>query len=214
MITEEKNKKCIEQYIEQYEKEWSFADNLIYKGCLEALKRIDLSKIEEKDVKGPIRTFLINWGMMGRVVGRLKKGWEKELATKIKINSKKLNNFRYKELSLINFDLNQMKADIIDCYKSLRIIVGPTSASKILHLICPNFFPMWDCNIRKRVSDIYKSRKNSHKGIGESPEGYFKFIQEIQVLLKKYDEVLLDLSKQYDKGKLKLIDEFLWEIAH
>jgi len=185
MITEEKIKKCIEQYIEQYEKEWSFADSLIYKGCLEALKRIDLSKIEEKDVKGPIRTFLINWGMMGRVVGRLKKGWEKELATKIKI----------------------------DCYKSLRIIVGPTSASKILHLICPNFFPMWDCDIRKLISNIYKWRKNSHKGIGESPEGYYKFIQEIQVFLKKYDEVLLELSKQYDKGKLKLIDEFLWKIA-
>jgi hypothetical protein len=207
MITEEQIRQCVAQF----EEEWEFSDNLIYKGCLKASKEINLCEVKTEDVKGPIRTFLINWGMMGRVLGGKKyKDWGQNLANVT--NCDKLNNLR--DLDLINSDLKQIKFDIENCYGSVRKIVGPTSASKILHLICSNFFPMWDEDIRKWVSR-YSRYKEIHKnGIGPSREGYYKFMQVMQILLEKYNRVLSELSEQRNKCKLKILDEFLWKVAH
>lgn len=208
------NEGRIKKHVKEFEQEYKFSDNLIYNGCIDAMKRVDLCKIGEKDVKGPLRTFLLSWGMMGRVLGRLEDDWEKDIAKVIKKNCKILNTFRKK--NLVNFQLRKLDEldieNIKNCYNELREIVGPTSASKILHLICPNFFPLWDVDIRKEISAKVKGR--GEYGIGDSGAGYYRFMLEIETLLNIHDRTLSKLSQKYGRFNMRLLDEHLWLEAH
>jgi len=201
----------IKKHIEMHEEEWNFADRIIYVACLDAVREVKLCEIQEKDIKGPIKTFLINWGMMTRVLGRKKyKDWEKNLRDVFLEICDKLENFR--NLNLIDYkDISKLREDIEECYQRLKSIVGPTSTSKILHLICPTFFPMWDVDIRKKVNIESKSLGNGK--IDDTKEGYYKFIIEIQKFLIKYDKILLELSEKYNKPKLRITDAFMWKMS-
>lgn len=201
----------LRKYIEEHEKEWEFSDKLIYFGCLDTAKKVKLCDIDVKDVKGPIRTFLRNWGMMGRVIDRLDEEWQNKLIEAIKKNSKNLEKFR--TLNLEKSYIDELRSQIIECYAAIKKIVGlgPTSVSKILHLICPNFFPLWDKSIRDKIN---KECKNlGRNSLGDSPAGYYKFMIEIQNFLKKHNSILSKLSKKSKKSKLKIADEFMWEVS-
>lgn len=208
----------IREYVEREEKEWEFSD-CIYKWCMENAEKIELCKIEEKNVKGPIRTFLINWGLMSRNIGQLEKNDWKKLKNNIRDICKTLNKF--KKSNLENCDIDEWKSEIKKCYEALDYItlnkriknIGPTSKGKILHLICPNFFPLWDDAIREKVSKDKECQ--SCKGIKSgSSEGYYKFMVEIKKFLKYHDSTLSELSKRHGKTKLRIIDEFMFCVAH
>jgi len=95
-------------------------------------------------------------------------------------------------------------------YSSLRSIIGPIASAKVLHLICPNFFPLWD-------NGIADGLRAEHSGIVDlkpfSAQDYFEFMKKLQSLLRKYDELWSSLSQSYKKGKLKIVDECLWYIV-
>jgi hypothetical protein len=201
----------IKKFVEAYEEEWGFEDKLIYNGCVERMGKVKLYNITEKDVKESIKVFLINWGTMGRVLWREDiKGWEGRMFDSLRKISDDLNTF--KELHLEDTDLDKYEESIKKCYNHVKKVVGPVSAAKILHLICPYLFPLWDTGIRKKVSN--ECSKFDNKRIGDSATGYYKFMIINQKFLKKEDNILLKLSKDYKKPKLRITDEFMWWVKY
>lgn len=197
----------IRMYVSTHEEDWKYSDKLIYFPCVRDTNRLRLCKIQEEDVKGPIRTFLLNWGMMGRVLKRKNyKGWEKRLAETLRGICNQLKEFR--KLNLETTNISSQKDDIKKCYDAVSNIVKTTSASKTLHVICPNFFPLWDLGIRERVSG--ERRGLGKAGIGPSATGYYNFMVEIQGFLNRYAKILSELSRKYSKSKLRITDEFMW----
>jgi len=119
-----------------------------------------------------------------------------------------LNKFN---ISLLQADLVKHEVDIKHIFREISLIryVGPTSASKILHLLKPRFFVMWDRNIAK------------YYGFDLTANGYFEFLRKMKralsFLLEEYTRKYScrnpeeDLSKQYGgKPLTKLIDEYNW----
>jgi len=167
----------------------------------------DLEKITEA-----VLTFLLVWNSPLYRNCSLKKGFIKKIKSKIKNNKKKLDNFRGKCIS--NLD-NSMKNDIKNLYNSfLRALVcdkkkgnteinSPVSTVKFLHIICPNFFPLWDRAIAKRYGCRWGKSEFSFKS-------YWKYMVKVkdQVENLKDPETgeIKEILKEYTI--LKLIDEY------
>ena len=125
--------------VEKNQREWCHVYK-IYSMCIADVRKQSIKTIDEDFVKWPVRTFLVNWGTMGRVLGREKyKNWCGELSKILKNNSDNLEKFRNKFLE--NENVEDLQKSIMAIYGNIRKIVGPTSASKVLHLVCPDFFP-------------------------------------------------------------------------
>ena len=86
--------------------------------------------------------------------------------------------------------------------------IGATSASKILHLLRPRFFVMWDKEI---------AEKKYH--VAMNADGYVEFLKkcqsELKALLAKYKELGIKdpeswLTRKYGKPLAKLLDEYNW----
>lgn len=198
MIIKEQIKEAIYKDIE-YKK---YADKHIYSQCVKDLEKIDLENITEKDVQGPIRTFLLNWGIMGRTLsGNKYKGWDSNLCSTLQQIGSKLQKFRTRKLEYAKLD--QYENEIREYYDKINRIsgLGATAVSKILHVTCPYFFPLSDQSIRKKLE------------VRESSKDYFKFMKKNQELLKKYEQLISDLSIEFRKPKLKILDEVLYKIT-
>ncbi|WP_456472867.1 hypothetical protein [Methanocaldococcus sp.] len=141
----------------------------------------------------------------------------KKLVNVIKSNSvqRYLNILKGKSLTTLNID--KYKKPIEYLYTELQNIkgVGPTAVTKILHLLNPHVFVMWDEKIR------------THYGIkNENPtsEDYIKFMKKMKCLALKFlkyyarDNNIKNLeyaerkiSKHHrNKPLSKLIDEYNW----
>jgi hypothetical protein len=93
--------------------------------------------------------------------------------------------------------------------------IGPTATSKILHVLIPSLFTMWD----KSIFDEFHHR---YAKITFDGQGYIIFLRELQHLIsnlipnpslgeqsiEKY--VALKLQYQHPKTLAKLIDEYNW----
>jgi len=200
--------KDIEKSVEEHEKKWGYADKVLYNRCIKDAMAIKLCEITEEDVEGVVKTFLINWGMLGRNLNRNYK-WIPELLKKIK---KHCENFeKFHKLKLETTNISKYRKDIIECYEGLKIggFIGPTAVSKILHLFAPEFFFLWDTNIRNSI------RKESKRKINDGEEGYYNYMLEIQQLLKDKLKIWRSLAKKYNKpSKLRVIDIYLWVKTH
>lgn len=201
---------AIKKSVENQMNEWDFSDNLIYNGCVGAVEKINFCEILKSDVSAPIKTFLWNWGLMGRVLVRsyIPNDWESQIAGVIREKYDIFEKFRVSHLE--DCDIEVFKSGIMDCYAVIRGIVRPTSAAKILHLLSCNFFPLWDVAIREKVNNDFKRKIGK---IDVCREGYFNFMLAIQTLLKQYDKTLSMLSEKYNKPKLRILDMFLFDIT-
>jgi len=150
-------------------KDGGFIEKHLYNPCLNYIQNEDFSTLRQETVYGPIKMFLLNWGRMGRVLERKEnRGWEDKLWRKITKLSDDLERFR--TMNLVDTNLEEYKEDIKTCYKEVSEIVKYTSATKTLHLLCPDFFPLWDENIRNKTKD------ESSKKINHLPNCYFTFM--------------------------------------
>jgi len=77
-------------------------------------------------------------------------------------------------------ELNELKDRIIYFYDKISKDFGHTGASKILHVLYPNFFVMWDSGIRENY------------GFGSSGYEYVRFLSKMQEMIKL---VLLEYAK-------------------
>ena len=82
-----------------------------------------------------------------------------------------------------------------------KISYSPVSVGKALHLLCPNFFPLWDNKIAKSYDCMWKSSKSSF-------DNYWKFmmISKEQIRLLYSDNDIPPELKRLNP--LKLIDEY------
>lgn len=182
-------------------------DDTVYNECLEAVKNASLKDAPRQ--KPTMRRFLYKWGRMGRVLGRAKyQNWENRLAEKIESNRKELETLRMKELERVSLD--RYESVIKKCYGSFKDAVGPIAAVKVLHLICPSFFPLWDNGIANAVRKEHEDMRDDEF----SASDYFRFMEKIQEFIKDYEQLLSELSTKPKKGKLRIVDRLLWWIVH
>jgi len=79
--------------------------------------------------------------------------------------------------------------------------VGPTAASKTLHLVAPNLFIIWDRAIR------------NHYMFKENGAEYFRFLVNMQGL-KKLRSPIGALHRRYGESCTKIMDEYNWIKCH
>lgn len=195
-------------YLDRTEEENRLAE-CIYSGALKKLKEVqkEISKLDDAaHVKRVFKPFLIQWGMMSRTLGRKKFKW-----TRLGRTLRKLEN-HFKALRDINFldvkfEDKEISENIQKVYLELSKIkhVGPTAASKILHLANPEIFVMWD----EKIRDMYNVRGTA--------TGYLEFLSKNQRLLKDVfnKKECYELRLKFgNKTLAKLIDEFNWYIAN
>lgn len=98
---------------------------------------------------------------------------------------------------------------IVNGFCNFAEVVKYTGASKLLHILNPQFFMMWDDAIRYGY------------GCSENGEGYFNFLyrsqREIQEVLQTYrteHDATKEISQRIYNGQtksiLKLLDEYNW----
>jgi len=199
----------ITEYVDKIEKKYPPSDNsqIVYKQSLKAMAGIDLGSHTNQDVQQIVETYLYTWGNMGRLLGREEfRGWQSRLTKELQYNHKMLEGLRKKRLETVN--LSEFDADIKKCYKSFRDVVGRIASAKVLHLVSPDFFPIWDNAIAEGVRKELAAREDWTIE-AFSPDDYYEFMKAIQQFTRKNSKVLSDLVLKYGKSKLRIIDECL-----
>ncbi len=119
---------------------------------------------------------------------------------------------------LLDLDLDNNKTAIKNCYQEMANIgnrFSHTAASKLLHIINPELFVMWDRPMRTHCRNIYN--------ILEGEEGYFEYMKKMQKGLRQVldsfprakEECPAEfLSKKLGieppKTLVKYLDEYNW----
>ena len=187
--------------VSKYSKQYKLTEH-IYIDAIKNFKQRKLSELTKKDTISILEPFLLKWGRMSRVLG--KKGCEK-----IRIKIVELNNqlIKYREITLLDFDINEEKEEIkriYNIFKSIKAInrkVGQTATSKILHIINPELFPLWDSKIRPKFG-IYS---------GNASEYIAFMIEQKRWLSDENFKISVDkLANKYGVSTLKVIDQYNW----
>jgi len=190
--------------VDSYESSYKTLDS-IYVAALQLFENKKLSNLNNSDVESILLPYLLKWGRMGRVLGF--KGC-KRIGGKLKEMDLQLTKLRQEALSTV--DLDRMSSEFADIYDEIMNTewksekgktkrVGPTAASKALHLVAPNLFIIWDKAIR------------NHYVFKENGAEYVRFLVNMQTWLKKLKSPVGALQSQYGKSCTKIIDEYNWK---
>jgi len=186
-----------EEYLELWRK-FFVLDDVMYQKILSDLSLdVDPSKAYSYLIR-----FLELWGVRRAAVNIS----PIELSSRILELKAKLASM---DKSILEIDLDQMSDEIKEIFEKISNIknVGPTSASKILHLLRPQLFMMWDMDIAK----TYR--------VKPSPTGYLEFLKRCQLILRsiirEYQDIGIKdpeqyLIKKFGKPLTKLFDEYNW----
>jgi len=179
----------------------------------------EFEKHEKRDAMYKVATFLVSyfWGKpsdMADGLGVLLLTWNQAfyrygifdfniLEKSISKNLKYLVEFRKKDITTLSDEDEDKIRDICDDFiVALQIAVGkskgkksPVSVSKALHLLAPDFFPLWDHKIARAYGCYY----------GFNPtEKYISFCKIMRYITKE----VKDYIESSNKSILKLIDEY------
>ncbi|MBW8050961.1 MAG: hypothetical protein FVQ77_11610 [Cytophagales bacterium] len=124
------------------------------------------------------------------------------------INNADFDYFKKMKFEKVDFNNTVIEDKIKKIYESFSDIVGIkyVGASKVLHLMCPDFFMMWDNSIKNEY------RKQSPRGyINEKSHGYLNFMRKMQAEYKrgKFDAYI---NKHKDVTIPRAID--IWNIEN
>lgn len=146
-----------------YEQKNWFADYLYLKAIAESdCVRRDLNKITKEYLEQIVKPYLVSWGQMGRVVGGNRIEWNRVAAL---LSEKQSSVGALADCGILDsgFKESAVRENIISLYSGLTELrfpytnrkrkrddarIGPTSVSKILHLLNPRLFVMWDSKVR------------------------------------------------------------------
>ncbi len=218
-----------EQTIIEYVKHCQVAyseGHRLYKEYLKRMGKRGLDNFDEiNDVEMIIKPFLYKWGRMQRVLGKKdKKGWESDIVEQVRLNVEILQTFR--TIKFESSNLNDHRSNIIDCYECFNKIVDGVAAAKVLHIIAPYFFPLWDNGIanivRKERTTVAFNNEEPLMDVQDlssniedfSGKDYFYFMKMLQIILEKYKNTFWGLARSYEKGVLKIMDDFFWILVH
>jgi hypothetical protein len=190
------------ELVEQYEKKCENPDG-VYIMVLREFEKRNLQDLSYHDVESVLRPYLLKWGKMGRVLGI--RGCQ-IICDKLKELNPKFAVLRHKALLTFDLDAKLKFADIYDeivnakweTQKGKTRRVGPTSASKTLHLVAPDLFMIWDRTIR------------NYYGFQETGKEYLRFLVNMKNWLKKLKPTIKKLQAKYQKSSTKIIDEYNW----
>lgn len=192
--------------VEYMEDNYGIVD-CIYVQCIEEFSQTDLKQLDDKIKNRILSAFLFDWGKMQRHLGYV--GLE-AVYNKIKKKtfSERIESFRNRNLK--ETELARVENEIIRLFDDLSTTsfindnnktktLGSTTASKVLHLCCPDFFIMWDADIRY--------------GNGEGGD-YLQYLTDMKNLWKAINPTIIKLEKTYNKKATRIIDEFNWHECH
>lgn len=210
--------------VDELEEETELAE-CMYFGAVEKLKDVqrDLTKLDDvQHMRRVIKPFLTQWGMMGRVVERKGLRWM-ELGETLRSLEKEFKQLWSRSFLTIEFNEEKISKAIKNIYSRLDpipYIGGPTSIPKILHLLNPEIFVMWNTDIREN----YRKKNNR---IRDTPEGYLEFLIEVKEELKEaiydrqkesgkeLDRIEQEIRSRYkNKTLARIVDEYNWIVAH
>jgi len=179
----------------------------------------EFEKHEARDAMYKVATFLVShfWGKssdMSDGLGVLLLTWNQafyrygifnfdKLEECIRNNLQKLENFRNRHISSLSDSDEEEIRDIFNGFlKALQIDSGksqgrksPVAVAKALHLLAPNFFPLWD----NKIAKAYRCRYNKNPA-----EQYMSFCK----IMKTMAEKVKGYIPPTEKSTLKLIDEY------
>jgi hypothetical protein len=192
-----------------------YRGDTLYNKFVTRMSTVDLENISESDVANVIKPFLYEWGRMGRVLGRREFwDWQEKVAQMVKSNCVTLGIFRARRIE--NENLNDDKDQITRLYESFKEAAGQIASAKVLHLICPDFFPLWDnaiaSGIRVELANLLDFSFDA-KIKPFSGQDYFRFTEGIKVFMLRHNGMISQLSNQYQQKKLRIVDECLWWMA-
>jgi len=197
--------------VKKFEEEDGFAD-VLYLEAIRKLQKVreDPLELDESIARRIIRPFLASWGRMGRNIEREDFDWCRLVEA---IGNQKENLGKLKKETLLGIQFDKVANVISKIYDGIRVKhLGPTGTSKILHLLNPEVFVMWDDDIRKKIS------KRPFSG---NSNGYLNFLKWIQSELAKatkghtIEEIRHKINGEYidTKTLAKLADEFCWRFV-
>lgn len=184
--------------------------DVIYEECVNCLDEVkDLSKIGDKEVI-KIIDFLVGWKCRGLVgssspnIQKMSRQLEDMKKTLRSLNNKfkKLKGYTLKD---VPFENEGIEKAILTIYKDIDSIeqIGPTATSKIMHIINPRLFIMWDEAIR---SD--KWGYGCERGTADQYIEFMKKMQSIAIALKtNWEEKEIEIAIKKRRTLTKLIDE-------
>jgi hypothetical protein len=128
---------------------------------------------------------------------------EKDIVDAYEESREDLKSFRGRRLENIDLDDNNIKDAIKNIFLnfSTKTSIGSTGASKILHLINPHVFMMWDARIR----EAYHTLHVGHGLYGKNQkiaECYLEFLKQSQEIIKTLLHNISedDLWKEHQKS--------------
>lgn len=194
---------------------------------------------EKRDAMYKVATYLISqfWGDpkdMADAIGVLLLTWNQafyrygsfdfdKLEIWLRENIDILEHLRKREI----FDLNENDQDVVkNLFESLLEILkdpkgrkSPVAVSKVLHLLAPKFFPLWDNKIAKAYKCFWYDSK-------AAPGKYIDFMKKIKNLVESIIQSFINAeggdrvkaikaicnrcpkNLPFDKSLLKIIDEY------
>ncbi|GAB6079015.1 hypothetical protein [Hydrogenobaculum acidophilum] len=187
---------------------------------IEGIKKFE--EREKRDIMYKVATFLVSqyWSIPSYIadgVCVLLLTWNqafykygyfdfKELEKCIEKNLQRLGEFRQRDItSLSQSDEEKIKLVFDEFLKALEIADGnkrssksPVAVAKALHLLAPNFFPLWDNKIARAYGCYYNNNP------AEKYVQFMKLMKELAMHVKSY----VQISNYQNKTLLKLIDEY------
>lgn len=104
-------------------------------------------------------------------------------------------------------DLDNLKVVFLDALDALKIAKGTfsnrrssVSVSKALHILAPNFFPLWDY----KIANAYGCRYQSNP-----VKAYLRFIKKQNEMLGQLNHVINELAD--NRSQLKVLDEYNYD---
>jgi hypothetical protein len=177
----------------------------------------EISDENLKKITHAVLTFLFAWNSTFYRGCIFKEDFIMKIKDKINKNKKKLDSFKKKCIYELNpSDKNNIKdlyesfSEVLACKKkvkgnknSTKTIQSPVSTAKFLHIICPNFFPLWDRAIAERYGCRWGKSEFSF-------ESYWEYMVKVKEQINNIEGTKTDRIKEILKEYtiLKLIDEY------
>jgi len=177
------------QEVEKFDRHDTYKYNETY---IAARKNIDWLNLGA-DINPKIQ-FLIDWNT---TIVRANKTLYIEKFKEVAANDSLkniLNKYKSIEFVDIKFADDNTSNDIKFIYDTFDGILGPTSASKVLHMYNPNLFPIWDDYMRKNLFHF-----RSHKA--------YQYLQLIQLMRDEFMLILEDLCKSEELNRTQAISK-------
>jgi hypothetical protein len=171
--------------------------------------------------------FIKTWniGMFQKLQAEVKVNLETDIVEAYKKSKEKLEELKEKRLESLDLSDNKQGKNIKSIFSefSSKKSIGRTGASKILHILNPHVFMMWDIRIR----NAYHKLHGKYHEVGDS-ECYLEFLKQSQKTIKAilckmteddlWNRYLTFLDKEFieafsfRESILKMLDECNWVI--